>query len=100
VVRALVTTLIEHAAYFTTLPREYYVSDEIFEREVDRIFCRQWLYAGHISQLPNRGDFRRSEIAGESVVLVLGDGETVWGALTRFGVRGCWFLRRVGVPSY
>jgi glycine betaine monooxygenase A len=74
-----VTTVIEHPAYFTTLPREYYVSDEVFEREVERIFFRQWLYAGHLSQLPNRGDFRRHEIAGESVVLVRGDGDTVHG---------------------
>ena len=73
------TTVIEHPAYFTTLPREYYLSDEIFEHEVERIVFRQWLYAGHLSELPNRGDFKRHDIAAESVVLVRGDGEDVHG---------------------
>jgi Rieske 2Fe-2S family protein len=53
-----------------TLAREYYVSPEIFERDVEKVFFRHWLYAGHESQLPNPGDFFTYEIAGESIVIV------------------------------
>jgi Rieske 2Fe-2S family protein len=88
------TSVIEHPAYFTVLPREYYVSDEVFEREVDRIFLRQWLYAGHLSELSSRGDFRRYDIAGESVVLVRGDGDTVHGFFNVCRHRGYAFCEQ------
>ncbi len=57
------------ADYFTLLPREYYLSEEIYEKEVKRIFFRQWQYVGHVSQLPNAGDFFVTEIVGESLIL-------------------------------
>jgi Rieske 2Fe-2S family protein len=62
--------LIEQPTYFTSLPREYYLSDEIFERELDRIYRRQWLYFAHTSEVPNPGDYITREVIGESVVLV------------------------------
>ncbi len=88
------TTLIEHPTFFTTLPREYYVSDEVFEREVDRIFFRQWLYAGHMSELPNQGDYKRFHVAGETVVLVRGEGDTVHGFFNVCRHRGYAFCEQ------
>ena len=32
-----------------TLPREYYVSPEIYAEEMERIFCRRWLKMRSIS---------------------------------------------------
>ena len=88
------TTVIEHPTFFTTLPREFYVSDDIFECEVDRIFLRQRLYAGHLTELPSHGDFRRYDIAGESVVLVRGDGDTVHGFFNVCRHRGYAFCEQ------
>jgi Rieske 2Fe-2S family protein len=62
-------TVIEHATYTTSFPREYYHSPEIFEREIERIFHRQWLYFGHLSQLPEPGDYLARELVGEGVVV-------------------------------
>jgi Rieske 2Fe-2S family protein len=59
--------------FFTLLPREYYTSEEIFEREVEQIFTRQWTYVAHESQIPNPGDFVVEEIVGESLIIVRGD---------------------------
>jgi phenylpropionate dioxygenase-like ring-hydroxylating dioxygenase large terminal subunit len=39
---------------FTSFPREYYLSADWFEREKELIFSRQWLYAGHESEIPAR----------------------------------------------
>jgi phenylpropionate dioxygenase-like ring-hydroxylating dioxygenase large terminal subunit len=62
-------TVIEHPSYFTSLPREYYMSDAIFEQELDRVFNRQWLYAGQASQVPNTGDFFTAQIGPESLLI-------------------------------
>src|ERR671926_221065 len=53
-----------------TLPRDYYFSDEIFERERARIFLREWFCAGREEELPNTGDYLVLDVAGESVLLV------------------------------
>src|SRR5580693_7401814 len=38
-----------------TLPSEYYRSPEIYARERERIFCREWICVGRESELPGRG---------------------------------------------
>ena len=51
------------------LPRDYYVSEDIFRQELERVFLRQWTFLGHISELPAIGDFLRQDLFGESVVV-------------------------------
>src|SRR5919109_4916505 len=53
-----------------TLSRDYYFSDEIFERERARIFHHEWFCAGREEELPNAGDYLVLDVAGESVLLV------------------------------
>ena len=52
------------------LQQPFYTDETIFEREVDRIFLRSWLYVGHQSQIPAKGDYFLFEIAGESLIVV------------------------------
>jgi len=61
----------------TTLSRDYYVSQEVFEREIERIFFRQWTYASHVSQIPNLGDYFLHTFAGESLIIVRESAETI-----------------------
>jgi Rieske 2Fe-2S family protein len=56
--------------YSTALPREYYVSPKIYEQEVEKVFSRQWTFMGHVSDLPNAGDYFTQEFAGESIIVV------------------------------
>jgi len=59
-----------------TLGGEYFLSDEIFQLERERIFHRSWLLAGHVSQLGTPGSFFLFELDRESVMVVRGtDGE-------------------------
>ena len=51
------------------LDQPFYRDAAVFEREVDRLFLRDWLYAGHVSQLPEPGDWLVYDIAGESVIV-------------------------------
>jgi phenylpropionate dioxygenase-like ring-hydroxylating dioxygenase large terminal subunit len=49
--------------------REAYLSNEIFERELERIFGRSWVYLAHESEIPNVGDYRLSWIGRQSVIV-------------------------------
>jgi Rieske 2Fe-2S family protein len=53
-----------------TLAREYFMSDEIFRSERERIFYRSWLLVGHVSQLEQPGSYFLFEIDRESVIVV------------------------------
>jgi len=46
-----------------------YEDQEIYEREMDLIFRRGWVYVGHASEIPLPGDYRLTDIAGESVIM-------------------------------
>lgn len=52
-----------------TLEQPFYCDAAVFERELDRLFLRDWLYAGHVSQIPEPGDWLTYDIAGESVIV-------------------------------
>jgi glycine betaine catabolism A len=53
-----------------TLPQRYFVSEEIFAREEEKIFSKQWLLVGHQSELPHPGNFFTVEVANESLIIV------------------------------
>ena len=52
------------------LQQGFYRSAEVFEKEMQRIFLKSWLYVGHHSQMPEVGDFFVFHIADESVIVV------------------------------
>ena len=53
-----------------SLPSSYYLSEEIYAREKERIFFHEWFCAGREEQLPNPGDFLVLDVAGESILIV------------------------------
>ncbi len=57
------------------LPREAYFDHSWFERERELLFSKTWGFIGHVSELPEAGDFITAEIGTEPVVVVrAGDG--------------------------
>ncbi|MGU3432393.1 aromatic ring-hydroxylating oxygenase subunit alpha [Actinomycetes bacterium M1A6_2h] len=54
----------------STLPGHFYTSPEIFALEQQRIFGANWVYVGRSDQLSRPGDFLRTEVAGQSVLVV------------------------------
>lgn len=50
------------------LNREVHVSGDILRKEVARVFSRCWIYVGHASEVPNRGDFVTRKVAGRPVI--------------------------------
>ena len=58
------------------LPRAYYTDPDIFERDLERMLLRHWFCAGHVSSLPNPGDYFLVELGRESVIVCrAADGE-------------------------
>jgi Rieske 2Fe-2S family protein len=53
----------------TNLPREYFVSSEIFERETERIFSRSWVCVGHLAEFPAPPSYRVVELGPYSIVV-------------------------------
>ena len=50
-------------------PGFLYASPEVYQREVERLFMRDWLYAARVEELPNPGDYLTLRIAGEPIVI-------------------------------
>lgn len=50
--------------------RDAYLSEEVFELERERLFARSWLYVGHESQVPGKGDYVTVDLVGNSVVML------------------------------
>ena len=59
-----------------SLDQRFYTDPGIYELELERIIYRNWILAGHVSQLPDPGDFKVLNVAGESAIIVRGsDGQ-------------------------
>src|SRR5882762_9221243 len=50
--------------------RDVYTDPEVFQLEMERLWARTWIYAGHASQVPNAGDFITVDIAAKPVIMV------------------------------
>ncbi|GLC95062.1 oxidoreductase [Cupriavidus sp. TA19] len=50
--------------------RDVYLSEALFQLERERLFLRSWNYVGHESQVPNRGDYYTTDIAGQPLIMV------------------------------
>ncbi len=50
--------------------QRFYTDPDIYKLEVERIINRSWILAGHISQLPDPGDYRVLNVGQESAIVV------------------------------
>lgn len=58
------------------LPPSAYIDADFYNWEVEHIFKKQWLCVGHVSQLPNPGDYFNITLLNEPIVVVRSkDGE-------------------------
>jgi Rieske 2Fe-2S family protein len=51
------------------LEREFYLSEEVFARDVETVFYHEWQLAGHVSEIPEAGDYFLFEMMDESVIV-------------------------------
>ena len=68
-----VDELIETRRPGYALDQAFYSDPEVYALELERVVYRNWILAGHTSELPETGDFKVLDIAGESAIIVRGD---------------------------
>jgi len=54
------------------LEQRFYTDSDIYDLEIERIISRNWILAGHQSELPEPGDFKVLNVASESAIIVRG----------------------------
>lgn len=57
--------------------RDVYTDPKIFEMEMDRLWHKAWIYVGHASQVPTKGDYVTTSVGLEPVIMVRGKDDEV-----------------------
>jgi Rieske 2Fe-2S family protein len=60
-----------------SLPRDFYVNETVYQADLERIWRRGWLFAGHSCQIPEPGDYFNLEMDVDSILIVRGDEGTL-----------------------
>jgi phenylpropionate dioxygenase-like ring-hydroxylating dioxygenase large terminal subunit len=55
-----------------SLDQRFYTDPVIYDLEIEKIVNRNWILAGHTSQLPEPGDFKVLNVGQESAIIVRG----------------------------
>lgn len=55
-----------------SLQQRFYTDPDVYKLELEKIVYRNWILAGHVSQVAEPGDFRVFSAAGESAIIVRG----------------------------
>lgn len=53
-----------------SLPRSFYTSPDVYEKDLALYWGQNWIWVGHASQLPDNGSYFVSEFGNESVIVV------------------------------
>ncbi len=53
----VISKLVKNQVQGFTLDQIFYQDPDIYQRELDRLFLKSWLYTGPVSQSPNIGDY-------------------------------------------
>jgi phenylpropionate dioxygenase-like ring-hydroxylating dioxygenase large terminal subunit len=56
---------------------QLYRDPEVFEHELEAIWHKVWVYVGHESEIPGRGDYVRRQIGRQPVIMLRGDDDRV-----------------------
>lgn len=83
-----------------TLPREAYVSAANFQRERELIFAREWMLVGREESLPAEGDYLEVDVAGESLLVVRGEGGTLRAFFNVCRHRGCALVLKTNCEAH
>ena len=56
-----------------SLPGAFYTDEAVYRLDIERIWRRGWLFAGHTCEIPEPGDYFTVEVDTDSVIILRGD---------------------------
>lgn len=59
------------------MDRYFYRSHVTYQRELDMIVFRSWLYAAHVSEIPEHGDYVLLDVGEEQLIIVRGTDDRI-----------------------
>ncbi|MET3604405.1 Rieske 2Fe-2S family protein [Sphaerotilus sulfidivorans] len=70
---AMLATLLERRRPGHSLEAPFYLSEEIFQADLEHIFRRHWIFVAVAPQVPEPGDYLTVDIGADSVLIVRDD---------------------------
>ena len=61
----------------SAMPKDMYISPDIYKLEIERLFRSEWICAGRSDEIPNRGDYMSFDLYDQPLILVRNDDESV-----------------------
>ncbi|NKB35575.1 MAG: Rieske 2Fe-2S domain-containing protein [Gammaproteobacteria bacterium] len=65
-----IDTLISQYQDGYSLEQAFYCSDEVYQRDMNRLISQRWLLVDHVSRIPNKGDYFLFDIGEESIIII------------------------------
>ncbi len=53
----------------TAMPKDMYVSADVYQLERERLFHREWICAGRSDEIPNTGDYMSFDLCDQPLIL-------------------------------
>ncbi len=60
-----------------SLERPFYTDSALYQRDLQKVWNANWLWVGHVSQIPESGDYFLFEVGNESIIVVRDRNDTV-----------------------
>lgn len=60
-----------------SLPGLFYSDDEVYRTDMDQIWRKGWLFAGHSCEIPKAGDYFTLQVGADSIVVVRAEDDTI-----------------------
>ena len=62
-----------------SLPRGFYSDPDVYQADIQRVWRRGWLFAGHSCEIPNPGDFFTLTVDTDPLIIIRGEAGGVHG---------------------
>jgi len=69
-IAAQIKALVQDHKPGRSLAQSFYTDPDVYKADIDRIFFKHWLFAGHVSQISETGDYVLCEFDTESIIVV------------------------------
>jgi phenylpropionate dioxygenase-like ring-hydroxylating dioxygenase large terminal subunit len=68
--------------------RDVYIDPDVFTLEMEQLWSNTWVYVGHESQVPNKGDYYSTDVALQPVIMVRHSDDSVRVMMNRCAHKG------------